>query len=197
MRSLILITLVFITCQSKSKITFFAVNENKIQRFQNSMTVNEFIDQSRSWKCNGYNIVANTSDKLESKNFNIIIKSICKFSNQLQFIHYDGVELPIFSCNGYRSYGINLCDDQDSIYNMIEEFYLNPVNRPDYPSNPKNATVKFVVDGKSTLESLEPTINHVKLLRDRIGSEYLANQPFLINIQTIENDTFTFRAPEF
>ena len=197
MRSLILITLVFITCQSKSKITFFAVNENKIQRFQNSMTVTEFIDQSRSLKCDGYNIVANTTEKLESKNFNIIVKTICKFSNQLQFIHSDGIELPIYSCNGYRSYGINLCDDQDSIYNLIEEFYLNPIKRTDYPSNPKNATVKFVVDGNSTLESIEPTITHVKLLRDRIGSEYLTKQPFVIHIQSIENDTLLNRAPEF
>lgn len=119
-----------------------------------------------------------------------------QISKTLKFVHPDGIQLPIYKCNGFRKYGINLCEDESSIYKLINEFYFNPKRRADYPNMPKNATVKFVVDESETIESIIPMISKMKTMRDKIGEEKLNKEPFLMSIQTIKNDSFQIKAPK-
>ena len=114
----------------------------------------------------------------------------------MKIIHPDGISLPIYKCNGYRNYGIDLCEDEKLNINLIKEFYLNPKRRADFPINPKNATVKFIVNGSSTLESTVPMIEQVKSMRNKIGEVRLTKLPFLLSIQTIRKDSTLIKPPK-
>ena len=196
MRIIIIITIISLSCKSKSKLSFLAIKDTEVYRFENSTTVNEFILKSGSLKCDGYNIVAKSIEDIEANMNVLIIKATCKFPKQIKLVHQDGIQLPIYKCNGFRKYGINLCGDENSNFELIKEFYLNPQRRPDFPTKPNNATVKFVVDESSTLESIVPMINRIKSIRDEIGKERLAKQPFLLSIQTLKNDSVSIRPPK-
>ena len=197
MRILIFITIIFISCESNPSICFYAVKDSKIQKFEKSITINEFIKKVESLKCEGYRIVAKSRELKESNKYNFVVKTKCKFPKIPKFVHPDGIQLPIYKCNGFRKYGINLCEDESSNFKLISEFYLNPKRRPDYPNIPKNATVKFIVDESETIESIIPMISKMKSMRDKIGEEKLNREPFLLSIQTIKNDSFQIKAPKF
>ena len=181
--------MILMSCNTKSDLSFLAIKGTEIYSFENSITINEFILKAESLKCDGYNIVAKSLKTVDTNNIDFIIKTKCKFPKQLKFVHPDGIQLPIYRCNGFRKYGINLCEDDDSNFKLLKEFYLNPNRRPDYPTQPKNATVKFVVDESFSLESITPLINRIKSMRNKISEERLTNQPFLLSIQTIKKDS--------
>ena len=196
MRILIFITIIFISCQTKTNISFYALKDSKIQKFEKSITINEFIKKAESLKCEGYQIVAKSSELKEGDKYNFVIKTKCKFPNKMIFVHPDGIELPVYTCGGFRKYGVNLCEDESSNFKLIKEFYLNPKRRPDYPSIPKNATIKFVVDGNATVESIIPMMSEIKSMRDKIGEEKLSKEPFLLSIQTIKRDSILIKPPK-
>lgn len=184
------------SCNIKTEYSFLAIKDTDIYRFENSISVNEFKLKTDSLKCEGYNIVAKLREQQESNNDECIIKTICKFSKQIKFVHPDGIELPIYECNGFREYGINLCEDDSINFQLLRDFYLNPNQRPDYPSKPKNATVKLVVEETMSLEALVPLIMRIKSVRNKIGEEILTKEPFLLSIETLRKDSILIRPPK-
>ena len=184
------------SCRTKPDYSFFAIKGSDIYSFEKSITVNEFKIRADSLKCEGFNIVAKSIENVDPNNDDFIIKSTCKLPKQLKFVHPDGIELPIYECGGFRSYGINLCEHDDSIFELLREFYLNPKRRPDYPINPKNATVKFIVEGTMSIEALIPLIKRIKTMRNKIGEDRLTNQPFLLSIQTLRKDSILIKPPK-
>ena len=196
MRIIIFITIIFISCQTKTSISFYALKESKIQKLEKLITINEFIKITESLKCEGYQIVAKSSGLKEGDKYNFVIKTKCKFPKNITFVHPDGIELPVYRCNGIREYGVNLCEDESSNFKLIKEFYLNPKRRPDYPSMPKNATIKIVVAGDANVESIIPMMNEIKSMRDKIGEEKLSKEPFLLSIQTINRDSILIKPPK-
>ncbi len=193
MRTILFITIILSSCKIKPDYSFFAIKGVDIYSFDSSITINEFKIKADSLKCEGYNIVAKSTAISEPNKDDFIIKSTCKSPKQLKFVHPDGIELPIYECDGFRTYGINLCEDDDSNFELLREFYLNPKRKSDYPFNPKNATVKFVVDQTMSIESLLPLIKRIKSMRNKIGEERLTNQPFLLSIETLGKDSILIK----
>lgn len=196
MRTLLFITIILTSCNTKTEYSFLAIKETDIYRFENAISVNEFKLRADSLKCEGYNIVAKSREQQESNNDECIIKTICKFPKQIKFVHPDGIELPIYECNGFRKYGISLCEDYNSNFQLLSDFYLNKNRRPDYPSKPKNATVKLVVAETMLLEALVPLILRIKSMRNKIGEEILTKEPFLISIETLREDSIFIKPPK-
>ncbi len=196
MRIILLFSTLLLSCKSESSLSFLAIKEPEIYRFKNSITINDFINKAESLKCEGYNIVVKSIDNTQINDYDFIIKTICKFPKKVKLVHPDGIQLPIYKCNGFRKYGINLCEDENSNFKLLKEFYLNPKRRADYPSKPKNATVKLIIDESSTLKSITPTIKLLKSIRDEIGEERLTRQPFLLSIQTTRNDSVMITPPK-
>jgi hypothetical protein len=196
MRTLLFITIVLTSCNTKTEYSFLAIKETDIYRFENSISVSEFKLKTDSLKCEGYNIVAKSREQQESNNDECIIKTICKFPKQIKFDHSDGIELPIYKCNGFRKYGINLCEDDNSNFQLLKDFYLNPNRRPDYPRNPKNATIKLVVEETMSLEALVPLITRIKSMRNKIGEGKFTKEPFLLSIETLKKDSILIKPPK-
>ena len=190
MRLLLFIIIFFIACKVDSELSFSAINDNMVYNFENSTTINEFINKADSLKCDGYRIVDNSVYIEEDK---YVYVSRCKFPKEIKLIHYDGIELPIYYCDGFRKYGINLCENAAANFNKLEEFYLNSKSRENYPSNPKNATIKIVVAGSTTIEELIPTIKRVKSMRDKISNGKLSEFPFLFSLQSIQKDSIMIK----
>lgn len=180
--------LLLIGCWPNSDIKFRALNDSSIYEFENSISVKEFIRKTDSLKCNGYRIVGNSED------VNYLVFSKCKYSNQK--IDYDGIQMPIYNCNGFRKYGINLCEDSTTNYNKLKEFYLNPQRREDYPTKPENAILKLVFEESMTIKSVIPTIKSVKSMRDHLQNRSLSNLPFIFSFETVQSDSMTTKFPK-
>lgn len=193
---LLCIIVVFLACKSEPNIAFFAIKESEIYKFENSISVNEFINKAESFKCEGYNIVAKSKSTLDTTQFDFVIKTNCKYSEDMSIVHPDGIELPVYKCHGFRKYGINLCQDENSNFELIKEFYLNPNQRADYPTKPKNATVTFVVDESCKIYSVIPMINKIKKMRNKIGDTRLMGEPFLLRMRTAKEDSILYKPPK-
>lgn len=196
MQSLLFVTIILASCKTKPEYSFLAIKETDIYRFEKSISVNEFKLKTDSLKCEGYTIVAKSSKQQESNNDDCIIRAICKFPKQMRLVNRDGIELPIYECNGFRKYGINLCEDDNSNFQLLRDFYLNPNRRADYPSKPQNATIKLIVEETMSLEALLPLIIRIKSIRNKIGGEILTKEPFLLSIQTLRNDSMLIKPPK-
>lgn len=189
MRVLLFITIILSSCNTKTDYTFYAQKGIDVHRFENSITVNEFIIEAESLKCEGYEILGTSTQIGDSNKDDLIIKSTCRFPKQIKIDHSDGIELPIYECDGFRTYGINLCEHEDSNLELLREFYLNPTRRLDYPYNPQYATVRLVVEETMSIEALVPLIKRIKSMRNKLGEEGLINEPFLFSIQTLRKDS--------
>jgi len=192
MRLILLIVILFISCKSKTDLIFYAIKDGDFLKIESSLTIDEFIKKSGSLDCQGYRIIGSTQEIKTIKRNEFIIFNSCP--NKI--IDYDGIQLPIYSCNGFRKYGINLCDDCDLNIEQLSEFYLNPKRRADYPSKPNKAILKIIVDENRTAKSIFPIIKKLKTMRNQIGDNQLSELPLLFSLQTIQKDTIEIQLPE-
>lgn len=194
MRNILIAVILFTSCQAKQESIMYAFNGENIHQFDSSLSVNEFIQIIDSLECKGYVIVGNTNQKINTTNYQFIIKSKCDSPEVLKFEHTNGIKLPIYSCNGFRQNGINLCEDESLNIIKLENFYLNPNKRFDYPNNPNQATLKIVIDKSNNVTSIFEIVNQIKSLRDQINIPTLGN-PIIFTIETSEQDSFELKPP--
>jgi len=190
------IALLFISCKSNNDMVFYATNGHNIFTIDNSVSVSRFINKVDSLKCEGFVIVSKSKEINDGSSNKFQMDAKCKFPDKIKFTHHDGIQLPIYNCNGFREYGINLCEEYNLNIKKLSEFYLNPQKRADYPRISKNAILKIVVDEKITFSAIIPTIKKLKYMRDQLDNESLRSIPFLFSLQTIQRDSILIKPPQ-
>jgi len=189
MRFILLISIFFISCNSKTDLNFYAIKNGNSLKIESSLTIKEFIKKSDSLDCKGYRVIGSTQEIKDIKDNEFITFNSCP--NKI--VCYDGIRLPIYYCNGFKKYGINLCDDYNLNIEQLREFYINPKGKSDYPSKPNKAILKVIVDEHSTVESIIPIIKKLKIMKNQIGNDQLSKLPLLFSFQTIQKDTIDFQ----
>ncbi len=191
MRLIFLVTLFFISCKPNPEISFIATKNNDVFEIENSLSIKQFLEIADSLACDGYKITGNTLDSKEE--YVQYWKPDCDKS---KISHYRQNELPVYACNGYREYGINLCENQKSNFNKMREFYLNPQKRFDFPLNPQTIRVKIVAEETETINSIIPSLIEIKSMRDKIDNGNLAYLPLLFRFENAWRDSLVYGAPE-
>ena len=181
--------LTLISCQSESQIQFFAIKGDEIIKFSNLITIEEFSNRSNELVCSGFRIVVHDHTELNSQVENFRYFASCENKTS----HQDAIQLPIYKCNGFRKYGINLCDKNNLNLETLSEFYLNPNRRPDYPSKPKNAILRIIVDEKGTIEDVYPILARVQNMIYKVKDEEIYTHPILFTLNTIQKDSILLR----
>jgi|GEM_PF-4624923 len=190
MRALLVLTILFIGCESNNKLNIYGEKEDEILNFENSIPIKNFLVKVDSLSCQDFKVFGNLS------NIEFKILNRCKFSKMVKFISLDGITMPIYQCNGFRIYGINLCEKNQLNLSKFKEFYLNPKKREDYPKSPKNAIFKIVVDEGETIQSIKNSLKFIDSMREKIQNENLSNLPIAIIIETIQRDSNLTKAPK-
>jgi len=155
-RLTLIIVLIIVSCKNETDLIFSAVKENISLNIEGNLAIDELIKKSNDLKCDDFRIVANSLQNIDLNKSEFVLFAKCP--NRI--IHHDGIQMPIYECNGFRDHGINLCDDYMTNIEKLKEFYINPKKRTYYPSNPRRAIVKIIVDESQTLNSIIPLIKH-------------------------------------
>ena len=186
-----LIILTLLSCQTKSEIKFFAIKGNEIIELNNSFTIEEFKEETIELIYSGFRIVGQTENPSNSKREGFQYYATC--SKKIE--SHGAIQLPIYECNGFRKYGLNLCNENDIILEVLREFYLNPKRRPDYPSKPKNAIINIISDKNDSLKEMEQIFVKLQEIIEEIKVNEIHDIPIKFTLSTLQQDSFLIPKP--
>lgn len=186
-----LIILTLLSCRTKLEIKFFAIKGNEIIELNNSLTIEEFKEETIELICSGYRIVGQTENPTNNKRESFQYYATC--NNKIE--SHGATQLPIYECNGFRKYGLNLCTENDLILKVLREFYLNPKRRPDYPSKPKNAIINIISDKNDSIKEMEQIFVKLQYIIEEIKENEINDIPIKFTLNTLQQDSFLFSKP--
>lgn len=180
----------FVSCNHPIEM-YLVKGETRIE-YDPSYSFKRIVEYIDSVSCYEYKLEAYKPDQSIKDSRRILFVENCTTAQYC----FKSIELPVYECDGFRKYGINLCDEDSITTQKLKDFVLNPKGREDYPNNPLKAVIKIVLEDDKDIDDLKYVLTDLLGKYEKFAIDKYNDIPIIVHLETIEEDTTFFRLPK-